>query len=61
MLNVLTEAGSVATSAIDFSQFDLGQVIPTVTAAITVALPIALSCGLIKKGARMILSWVKGA
>lgn len=61
MLNVLTEAGSTAVSAFDFSTMDLSQVVPTVTAAIAVAIPITLSVALIKKGARMVISWVKGA
>lgn len=51
----------LGTSAIDFSTIDLSQVVPTVTAAIGVAVPVALSVALIKKGARMVISWVKGA
>ncbi len=60
MLNVL-EAGTAAASAFDFSTLDLSQVVPTITAAIGVAIPITLTVALIKKGARMVISWVKGA
>lgn len=49
MLNVLTEAGSVA-SAIDFSQFDLGVVVPTFMAAVAVAIPVAIAIKAAKKG-----------
>ncbi len=57
----MLEAVGSATSAFDFSTIDLTQVVPTVTAAIAVAIPITLSVALIKKGARMVISWVKGA
>ncbi|MCI9234173.1 MAG: hypothetical protein HFH08_06275 [Bacilli bacterium] len=57
----LLEVGTTAASAFDFSTIDLSQVVPTVTAAIAVAIPISLSVSLIKKGARMVISWVKGA
>lgn len=50
-----------AKSAFDFSTIDLSSVVPTITAAIAVAIPISLTVGLIKKGAMMVISWVKGA
>lgn len=61
MLPMLLETTGTATSAFDFSAIDLTQVVPTITAAIAVAIPITLSVALIKKGARMVISWVKGA
>ena len=52
MTNLLT----AGTSAYDFSSLDFSSLIPTLTAALAVALPIVVGVFAIRKG----ISWVMG-
>lgn len=52
MANLLT----AGTSAYDFSSLDFSSLIPTLTAALAVALPIVVGVFAIRKG----ISWVMG-
>lgn len=58
MFNLLTEP---AASAFDFSTLDFSSLIPTLTAALAVALPICVGVFAIKKGVNWVMGFVKRA
>lgn len=56
----LLEANAAA-SAFDFSTLDFSSLIPTLTAALGVALPICVGVFAIKKGVNWVMGFVKRA
>ena len=57
-MNFLETTASSA-SAFDFSTLDFSSLIPTLTAALAVALPICVGIFAIKKGVTWVMSFVK--
>lgn len=60
MLNYLTDAATTQ-SLVDFSQFDLSGVLPTLTAGIAAVSGITISCILLRKGWGFIKSSIRKA
>lgn len=60
MFNLLTDSTSPV-SAFDFSTLDFSSLIPTLTAALAVALPICVGVFAIKKGVNWVMGFVKRA
>ena len=52
----LLEAG---TSAIDFSSFDFSSLLPTLTAAVTVAIPVVIGVLAVRKGIQWVLGFIR--
>ncbi len=61
MFNVLTETATTTGSLVDFSSIDLGQVVPTITAALVATLSVSITVILVKKAYGIFKRGLKGA
>ena len=61
MFNVLTETATTTGSLVDFSSIDLGQVVPTITAALVATLSVSITVILVKKAYGLFKRGLKGA